>query len=146
MHRDSTGSAAQWTGRIISAVVVLALLADAVSILMFPPSMQAKFAATGFPDATAPMLGMILLICTIAYATPRTAVVGAILLTGFLGGAICTHFRLGEIGSPPQIISLVLGACVWGALYLRDERVRSLFAANSLTAEARRDLPQTGAF
>ncbi|SAK90327.1 hypothetical protein AWB80_06417 [Caballeronia pedi] len=115
-----------WTGRIISGLVVLALLADAASILTFPSSMQAKFAATGFPDDLAHTLGMIVLFCTILFAIPRTAVLGAILLTGFLGGAICAHFRLGEIGSPPQIISLVLGALVWGALYLRDARVKRL--------------------
>jgi hypothetical protein len=115
-----------WAGRIISGLVVLALLADAASILEFPSSMQAKFAATGFPDNLAPTLGMIVLFCTVLFAIPRTAVLGAILLTGFLGGAICAHFRLGEIGSPPQIISLVLGALVWGALYLRDARVKRL--------------------
>ncbi|BCQ29740.1 DoxX family protein (plasmid) [Caballeronia sp. NK8] len=115
-----------WAGRIISGLVVLALLADAASILTFPSSMQATFAATGFPDNLAPTLGMIVLVCTVLFAIPRTAVLGAILLTGLLGGAICTHFRLGEIGSPPQIISLVLGALVWGALYLRDARVKRL--------------------
>ena len=66
------------------------------------------------------------LTCTILYAIPRTAMLGAILLTGFLGGAICTHFRLGEIGSPPQLICLALGILVWAGLYLRDTRVRDL--------------------
>ncbi|WP_109477064.1 DoxX family protein [Paraburkholderia sp. C35] len=113
-----------WAGRIVSAAVVFALLADAASILMFPSSMQAKFAATGFPDSLAPALGAILLVCTLLYALPRTAVIGAIAVTGFLGGAICTHFRLGEIGSPPQIVCLVLGVLLWGGLYLRNAHLR----------------------
>jgi hypothetical protein len=113
-----------WAGRIVSAAVVFALLADAASILMFPSSMQAKFAATGFPDNLAPALGAILLVCTLLYAFPRTAVIGAIAVTGFLGGAICTHFRLGEIGSPPQIVCLVLGVLLWGGLYLRNAHLR----------------------
>lgn len=126
MGQNSSRTVSVWAGRIITTLVVLALVADAASIWMFPPSMQAKFAATGFADSTAPVLGAIVLICTILYAVPRTAVLGAILLTGFLGGAICTHFRLGEVGSPPQIICLVLGIAVWGALYLRSARVRSV--------------------
>jgi DoxX-like family len=133
MSQVSSQSASVWAGRIIGVLAILALLADAASILMLPPGMQAKFAATGFPDSTATALGAILLICTIFYAMPRTAVLGAILLTGFLGGAICAHFRLGEIGSPPQIISLVLGVSLWGALYLRNARVRSLLPVMAST-------------
>lgn len=126
MSQHSDHKVFLWTGRFISMLVVCALLADAASILIFPSSMQAKFAATGFPDYTAPLLGMIAVVCTILYAIPRTATLGAILLTGFLGGAICTHFRLGEFGSPPQIISVVLGVFIWGALYLRNPRFRNL--------------------
>jgi hypothetical protein len=126
MSNDSKQTTALWAGRTLSGLVALALLADAVSILMFPASMQANFAATGFPDSAAPMLGIIVLVCAALYAFPRTAVLGAILVTGFLGGAICTHFRLGEIGSPPQIVSLLLGVMTWGGLYLRSMRLRSL--------------------
>jgi hypothetical protein len=126
MSNDSKQTTALWAGRTLSGLVAIALLADAVSILMFPASMQANFAATGFPDSAAPMLGVIVLLCAALYAFPRTAVLGAILVTGFLGGAICTHFRLGEIGSPPQIVSLLLGVMTWGGLYLRSMRLRSL--------------------
>lgn len=126
MSNDSKQAAAMWTGRTMTTLVALALLADAISILMFPASMQANFAATGFPDSVAPMLGIIVLVCALLYAFPRTAMLGAILVTGFLGGAICTHFRLGEIASPPQIISLLLGLMTWGGLYLRNMRMRSL--------------------
>lgn len=126
MSNDSKRAAAMWTGRTMTTLVALALLADAISILMFPASMQANFAATGFPDSVAPMLGIIVLVCALLYAFPRTAMLGAILVTGFLGGAICTHFRLGEIASPPQIISVLLGLMTWGGLYLRNMRMRSL--------------------
>lgn len=126
MSNDSKQAAAMWTGRTMTTLVALALLADAISILMFPASMQANFAATGFPDSVAPMLGIIVLVCALLYAFPRTAMLGAILVTGFLGGAICTHFRLGEIASPPQIISVLLGLMTWGGLYLRNMRMRSL--------------------
>ena len=122
---DSYPTASVWTGRVLSALVVLALLADAATIL-FSPSTTAELAATGFADSAAPMLGSIILVCAILYAIPQTTVLGAILITGFLGGAICTHFRLGEIGSPPQIISLVLGLMAWCGLYLRNVKLRNL--------------------
>lgn len=119
-------NATVWVGRIVSALVVLALLADAAVDLFSPAMIQAEMAATGFPDAQASALGIIILVCAVLYAIPQTAVLGAILTTGFLGGAICTHFRLGEMGSPPQLICLVLGILTWAGLYLRDPRVRSL--------------------
>jgi hypothetical protein len=118
--------ASVWAGRVLSALVALALLADAASILLSPSATHAELAATGFADSAGPPLGIITLVCAISYVIPRTTVFGAILATGFLGGAICTHFRLGEIGSPPQIISLALGVMAWGGLYLRNAHVRSL--------------------
>lgn len=115
-------------GRALSSLVVLALLADAAVNLLSPGTMSAEMALTGFSPSLAPALGIIMLVCAIAYAVPRTAVIGAILVTGFLGGAICTHFRLGEFGSPPQLICLLLGVMTWGGLYLRDARMRTLLS------------------
>lgn len=71
-------------------------------------------------------VGPIILACAILYAIPATAVLGAILVTGFLGGAICAHVRIGELGSPPEIISLLLGVMTWGGLYARDPRIRAI--------------------
>ena len=71
-------------------------------------------------------MGPIILACAILYAIPATAVLGAILVTGFLGGAICAHVRIGELGSPPEIICLLLGAMTWGGLYARDPRIRAI--------------------
>ena len=118
--------ASAWTGEIVSALVALALFADAAQIFFARSSTKAELAATGFPDSAGPVIGVAALVCAMCYAIPQTAVPGAILVTGFLGGAICTHFRLGEMGSPPQIISLVLGLMAWGGLYLRYPEVRSL--------------------
>ena len=122
----SQAAVSTWAGRLLSALVALALLADAATTLFLPSMMHDELAATGFVDSAALPLGIVMLVCAILYAIRRTAVLGAILVTGFLGGAICTHFRLGEIGSPPQIISVVLGLMTWGGLYLRSALVRSL--------------------
>jgi hypothetical protein len=126
MTTSSPSNAALWAGRILSALVVLAMLADAAVNLFAPGMLKAEMDATGFSPSLAPALGIIMLVSGVLYALPRTATLGAILITGFLGGAICTHFRLGEIGSPPQIICLVLGIMTWGGLYLRNPTVRKL--------------------
>jgi hypothetical protein len=122
----TTTPATVWVGRIISAVVVLALLADGAVQLFASEMLRGEMEASNFPMSLAPALGIVTLVCTILYAIPQTAVLGAILVTGFLGGAIATHFRLGEIGSPPQLICLLLGILTWAGLYLRDTRIRAL--------------------
>ena len=81
---------------------------------------------TGFAIEVTRVLGPIVLICAILYAVPATSVLGAILVTGFLGGAICAHVRIGELGSPPEIIALLLGSMTWVGLYARDPRVRAV--------------------
>ena len=113
-------------GWLLSGVVVLVLAADSAVSLAAPSLIEADMAATGFPASLAPLLGAIILVSVLLYAIPRTAVLGAILVTAFLGGAISIHFRLGEIGSPPQIVSIVLAVLAWGGLYLRDARLRAL--------------------
>lgn len=119
-------------GWVLSAVVILVLVADGAVDLFAPALISAQMEETGFPAGLATPLGLFILVCVILYAIPRTAVLGAILATGFFGGAICAHFRLGEIGSPPQLISLLLGVAAWGGLYLRDERVRRLLPLRSV--------------
>ncbi|MFK0165338.1 DoxX family protein [Rhizobium sp. NPDC090279] len=120
-------------GWVLSAIVILALAADAAVDLFAPSLISAQMEETGFPASLATAVGLIILVCVVLYAIPRTAVLGAILTTGFFGGAICAHFRLGEIGSPPQLISLLLGVVAWGGLYLRDERVRRLLPFRSVS-------------
>ncbi|MES0196154.1 DoxX family protein [Mesorhizobium sp. M0011] len=117
---------ALWVGRIMSAFVVIALMADGTVQLFAPARIASMLQETGFAMDLTRVVGPIILACAILYAIPFTAVLGAILVTGFLGGAICAHLRIGELGSPPEIISLLLGAMTWGGLYLRDPRIRAI--------------------
>jgi hypothetical protein len=121
-----SGQAMVWTGRAMSLLVELALITDAAVNLLSPEKLANQMAATGFKISQAPVLGTIILFCAVLYAIPRTSVLGAILITGFLGGAICTHFRVGDVFSPPQIVGLALGTLTWAGIYLRDARLRAL--------------------
>jgi len=102
------------------------LAADGAIQLFAPAQIAAAFQETGFAIDATRVVGPILLACAILYAIPATAVLGAILVTGFLGGAVCAHVRIGELGSPPELISLLLGAMTWGSLYGRDPRIRAV--------------------
>jgi len=115
-----------WAGRIMSAFVVIVLVADSAVQLFAPARIESMLQETGFAMDVTHVVGPIVLACVILYAIPATAVLGAILVTGFLGGAICAHVRIGELGSPPELFSLLLGAMTWGGLYLRDPRIRAL--------------------
>ncbi|MCW6508466.1 DoxX family protein [Lichenifustis flavocetrariae] len=129
LHRapeTMTLNPAPWAGRIMSAVVVVALAADGTIQVFAPTQIASMLQETGFAMDVTRIVGPIVLACALLYALPATAVLGAILVTGFLGGAICAHLRIGELGSPPELISLVLGALTWGGLYARDARIRAL--------------------
>jgi hypothetical protein len=117
---------ALWPGRIMSAFVVIALVADGAIQLFAPAQIAGMLQETGFAMDLTRIVGPIILACAILYAIPATTVLGAILVTGFLGGAICAHLRIGELGSPPEIISLALGAMTWGGLHARDARIRAI--------------------
>jgi DoxX-like family len=121
-----TWQRALWAGRIMSAIVVIALLVDGTIQLFAPAQMASLMQETGFAMNQTLVVGPIILACAILYAIPATAVLGAILVTGFLGGAICAHVRIGELGSPPEIVSLLLGVMTWGGLYARDRRIRAI--------------------
>jgi hypothetical protein len=121
-----------WTGRILGALVVVILLADAAVNLFAPHLLEAEMAAVGFPADLAPLLAMLMLLCAAAYAYPPTSVLGAILVTGFFGGAICLHLRIGEIGSPPQLVCLAIGLMAWAGLVLRDANVRAVLPVRRL--------------
>ena len=115
-----------WAGRVMSAFVVIALVADGTIQLFAPAQIASLLQETGFATDLTRVLVPIVLACAILYAIPATAVLGAILVTGFLGGAICAHVRIGELGSPPEIIALALGAMTWVGLYARDPRIRAI--------------------
>ncbi len=117
---------ALWAGRIMSTAVVVTLGADGAIQLFASAQIASMLQEAGFAMDLTRVVGPIILACAIFYAVPATAVLGAILVTGFLGGAICAHVRIGELGSPPELISLLLGALTWGGLYARDARIRAL--------------------
>ena len=106
----------------MSALPVLLLLSSAVMKFLKPASVVEGFAHLGYPESLALALGILELACTVVYVIPRTSVLGAILLTGYLGGATATHVRIGE----PFFATVVVGVLVWGGLFLRDPRVRAL--------------------
>src|ERR1700759_5702785 len=116
----------QRAGRIMSAVVVIALVADGTIQLFAPAQIASMLQETGFAMDLTRVVGSIILACAILYAIPATAFLGAILVTGFLGGSICAHVRIGELGSPPEVICLLLGAMTWGGLYAREPRIRAI--------------------
>lgn len=113
-------------GQVLIYLVALLLLLDGILQLLSPPFMLEAFAETGFSPDAGPVLATVSLTSALVLAIPRTAMLGAILVTGFLGGAISAHVRLGEIGSPPQVICALLGIAAWAGLYLRDARLREL--------------------
>lgn len=111
-----------WAGRIVSALPVLMLIFSAAMKLAKPPSVVEGFAHLGYSENLALPLAILELACTVVYVIPRTCILGAILLTGYLGGATATHVRVGDQFVAP----LILGVLVWGGLWLRDARVRRL--------------------
>jgi DoxX-like protein len=111
-----------WAGRITSALPVLLLLFSSIMKFVKPASVVEGFVRLGYPESLALGIGIVELACTVIYVIPRTSVLGAILLTGYLGGATATHVRIGE----PFFMPIILGVLVWGGLFLRDERLRAL--------------------
>lgn len=111
-----------WTGRVLSTLPVLMLLMSAGMKFAKPPEVIEGFGKLGYSVDLALPLGIVEVACTIMYIVPQTAVLGAILLTGYLGGATATHVRVGD----PWIAPVILGVLVWGGLYLRDARLRAL--------------------
>jgi hypothetical protein len=111
-----------WAGRIISALPVLMLLFSGVMKLIKPAPVLVEFARLGFPESSALGIGIIEILCTVVYVIPRTSVLGAILLTAYLGGAVATHVRVGD----PFFYPIVFDVLIWVGLVLRDDRLRAL--------------------
>ena len=122
MEFQPVSKPALWTGRVLSTLPVLLLLFSAGMKLAHPPQLDEGFKQLQLPIGWALGLGIMELSCTILYCIPRTAVIGAILLTGYLGGAMITHLRIGE----PPVTHVIMGVILWGGLYLRDPRLRAL--------------------
>jgi hypothetical protein len=119
-----------WAGRIISGLPALFLLLDGVGKLVKPAPVVEATVHLGYPESVIFPLGIVLITCTAIYLFPRTSVLGAILLTGYLGGAVATHVRVGE-GLFPVFFPIIVGMLLWGGLYLRDDRLRALIPLRS---------------
>lgn len=120
-----------WAGRIASALPVLFLLMDGIMKLVKPPFVVEATVQLGYPESVIFGLGVVLTISTILYAIPQTSVLGAILLTGYLGGAVATHVRVGSPLFSHVLFPVYLGILIWGGLYLRDTRLRALIPVRS---------------
>ena len=115
-----------WAGIIVSALPALFLLMDAVGKLVQPRAVVEGTTVLGYAEDVILPLGIVLLACTVLYIIPRTALLGAILLTGYLGGAVATHVRLGNPLFTHQLFPVYLGVLIWLGLWLRDPRLKSL--------------------
>jgi DoxX-like family len=117
---------ALWAGRIMSGFTVLFMLFDALSKLAMEHHVVEATTNIGYPQQVIRPLGIILLACTVLYAIPRTAIFGAILLTGYLGGAVASKVRIDDPLFRSVLFGVYFGILAWGGLYLRDGRLRSL--------------------
>ena len=121
----ASGSGQLWAGRVLSGVPALFLLLDGGMKLVKPAPVVEATLQLGYPESSIVGLGVVLLVSTVLYLIPRTALLGGLLLTGYLGGAVATHVRV----SAPlfnAIFPALLGALLWGGLWLRDKRLREL--------------------
>jgi hypothetical protein len=121
----------RWAGIVISVLPSLFLFADGVMKLVKPAPVVEADVKLGYPESVIVPLGIVLLICTMLYVVPRTSVLGAILLTGYLGGAVATHVRVGNPLFSHVLLPVYLGVMIWLGLYLRVERLRALVPLRS---------------
>jgi hypothetical protein len=119
-----------WAARIISGLPVLFLLVDGAAKLFKPAPVVEATVRLGYSESTIIPIGVVLIICTIVYLIPKTSVLGAILLTGYLGGAVATHVRVAE-GLFPIIFPFIFGLLLWLGLYLRNATLRRLVPLSS---------------
>jgi hypothetical protein len=122
----ATSSKRLWAGRILTLLAGLFLIFDGVGKLMMPAPVVEACVRLGFPASLGPGIGILLLVCTLVYLIPRTAILGAVMLTGFLGGAVAIQMRA---GSPlfETVFPVLFGILVWAGIYLRDCRLWSIF-------------------
>jgi hypothetical protein len=118
-----TGRGMLWTGRIITVLIALFLLFDSSIKLVKTPAAVQGTVQLGYPESKLVPIGLVLLASLAFYLLPRTSILGAILLTGYLGGATASMVR---VSSPWVLFPVLVGALVWGGLYFRDEQLRSL--------------------
>ena len=116
-----------WVGRALSGLVVIFLLLDAGIHVTVPQPVVDAMTHLGYPLASARAIGVVELACLLLYLIPAPAPIGAVLLTGLLGGAVAAHVRVGDPFFETYVFPVIIGALIWGGLALRDARVRALF-------------------
>lgn len=126
----------RWAGSILTALPVLFLLFDSVIKLLKLDPVVESFARLGYPVSVARGIGLLELVLIAVYLTPRTSVLGAILLTGYLGGAVSTHVRVGDPLLSHILFPIYVGVLLWGGLLLRDHRLRALALSRRAHAHA----------
>ena len=122
----ATSAAARWGGRVLTGISILFLTFDAVAKIAGVKQAVDGSVQLGYPANTVVPIGFVLLACVILYAIPRTGPLGAVLLTGYLGGAIATNVRVGSPLFSHVLFPTYVAAILWSGLYLRDTRVRAL--------------------
>ena len=120
-----------WSARVMCSLAVLFLLFDSTLHLAKPPPVVEAFAKLGYPLSASVGIGLAELLCLAAYVIPQTAVLGGVLLTGLLGGAIATQVRAGNPAFEAYVFPTLLGVLLWGGVWLRDRRLRALFPVRS---------------
>lgn len=119
-----------YAGRVLSGLAVVFLLFDSMlKVLKVPAAVEAT-TQLGYPESVIVAIGVIEIVCLVAYLIPRTSVFGAILWTGYLGGAIATHVRVGSPLFSQTLFPIYVAALLWAGLWLRDQRVRTLLSAS----------------
>ncbi|TPG22267.1 DoxX family protein [Sphingomonas koreensis] len=117
---------AEWFGRMISALTAVVMIADGITGLFRPSVIAALIAGDGWPPQTVLPIAALALAGGLLYAVPRTALLGAIVITGFVGGALAVHLRVTLTLIWPEIVNVLIGVGAWTGLYLRDARLRAL--------------------
>lgn len=135
---DSVSTRARWTGLSLSALVILFLVFDGAIKIADTDVVRRSMAELGYPQGLSLGLGALTLAIAMLYAFPRTAFLGAVLLTGLLGGAIATHLRVGSPVFSHLLFGAYLGLMAWGGLFLRDSRLRALLPWRSSRMDSTR--------
>jgi DoxX-like family len=126
MQDEPISIAALWTGRVMTGLAILFFVMDFTIKFLNVPQVAQTMQRMGWPPGKSHLIAGILLVCTALYAWPRTAVLGAILVTGYLGGAVASHVRIDSPLFSHILFGVYLGILVWGGLWLRDRRLQAL--------------------
>ena len=127
MEPSTESKPKRWTSYVLSGLVILFMLFDSIMKFVKPPEVVEGTTALGFAEHHLPIIGTLGLVSTLLYIFPRTSVLGAVLLTGYFGGAMATHIRLDNPLFSHVLFTVYLGILMWGGLWLRNRKLRELF-------------------